>query len=90
MLASRVRILDHWDCLLGLDDGYGESSQLEPIFCMSTDYLSLRPWSTESFFTSLYIPFFYFKTYTRSHGTMHGDIAMALWVVYEIPKHGMG
>jgi hypothetical protein len=57
---------------------------------MSTDYLSLRPWSTESFFTSLYIPFFYFKTYTRSHGTMHGDIATALWVVYEIPKHGMG
>jgi hypothetical protein len=31
MLASGVRILDHWDGVFGLDDGYGESSQLEPV-----------------------------------------------------------
>jgi hypothetical protein len=24
------------------------------------------------------------------HGSTYGDIAAALWVVYKIPKHGMG
>jgi hypothetical protein len=31
MLASRICILDHWECVPCLDDGYGESSELEPI-----------------------------------------------------------
>jgi hypothetical protein len=39
MLASRIRLLDHRLCVSRVDDGHGESSQLEPVSAIVTSQL---------------------------------------------------
>lgn len=44
-LASRIRILDYWDCVFGLDDDHGESGEFEsvqPIVAILLPFLLLH------------------------------------------------